>query len=147
MEFSLIIENQPAPVLELALNGRRSGLGSIDLPKFGVKLDEKVQYRWYVSLVPDPETRSKDVVATGVIEFVQAQASCRNRLNGMTTIERVAAYGAEGMWYDALECAARNYKVQNPDPELNQVLQQLLKDAGLSQVASEILPIFSSTSH
>jgi hypothetical protein len=79
-----------------------AGLHRIDLTTLGVKLTPGTEYQWYVSLVPDPEERSSDVVAGGGVELVEA-APLEKELAAAPAEERVLVLARNGIWYDAVD--------------------------------------------
>lgn len=104
------------PLLERALPGPLApGLQRIDLADLGVSLAIGPEYEWSVALVIDPEERSKDLVTTGWIRRVAEP----ERPAG-----DVATRAAHGLWYDALDAAAR-------DPAGGPALAALLTQVGL----------------
>jgi hypothetical protein len=104
------------PLVERALGGPLvPGLQRIDLADLGVSLAIGPEYEWSVALVVDPEERSKDLVTTGWIRRVPAPELPSGD---------AATRAAHGLWYDALDAAAR-------DPAGRPALAALLSQVGL----------------
>jgi hypothetical protein len=55
-----------------------------------------------VALVPDEQTRSSDVIASGMIERIAMPEGLAERLVGAGRREQVNLYAQAGIWYDAL---------------------------------------------
>lgn len=86
------------------------GFQQIDLARYGVRLSPGVEYRWYVSVMPDKKSRSKDIVAGATIRFVDG--------------------AAKEAWYDELHRAYRQYQADPADEAASRALAQLLMEAG-----------------
>jgi hypothetical protein len=104
------------PLVERALGGPLSpGLQRIDLAELGVSLAVGPEYEWSVALVVDPQERSRDLVTTGWIRRVAEPDPPAGD---------AATRAAQGLWYDALDAAAR-------DPAGGPALAALLSQVGL----------------
>lgn len=67
--FTLEDTTRYQPIVERTLPApTKAGIQMIRLSDFEHMLEERVQYRWHISIVVDPESRSKDIHAMGVIE-------------------------------------------------------------------------------
>lgn len=137
IELTLIDEGSIDPLVDAKLaRPSAAGLQRIRLADFGVTLEPGQEYQWSVSVVPDPEDRSKDVVTTGWIERVPAPAGLADRLAAAGSGEVVAVYGEAGLWYDMLDAAAAPVG-ERPDADLSRrQLGTLLEQAGLPAEAA-----------
>ena len=71
IRFSLLDKRRIAPVADVPLSSPTGpGLVAIRLKDYNIVLEEDMQYRWYVSVVQNPDSHSKDIVAGGIIERV-----------------------------------------------------------------------------
>jgi hypothetical protein len=85
--FTLSNDRDIDPALRVELPGpHASGLASVDLARFGVSLEPGVVYRWYVTVVVDPERPSINPTSSAAIERL---GSGDPRL--------------AGLWYDAYD--------------------------------------------
>jgi hypothetical protein len=88
-----------------------------------------VTYRWSVAIVFDPVQRSRDVIATGLIQYVRpSPAPVR------TDDEASAQLNARnGYWYDALADLSRDI---DRWPNRRALRADLLEQVGLTQPAA-----------
>src|SRR5262245_5663919 len=69
------------PILETRLPAPVTpGVHRIRLADHGVRLEPGVPYRWFVTIVPDSDRRSKDILAGGAIERVEPPAGLPAKL-------------------------------------------------------------------
>src|SRR5680860_666756 len=81
LEFTLIDETEVTPIIEKRLSSpTESGIHIIRLADYDQKLEKGKTYQWFVSLVSDPEHRSADILAGGMIEVGDAPASLTEEL-------------------------------------------------------------------
>jgi hypothetical protein len=99
-----------------------------------VDLKEREQYRWFVTLVIDPEKPSQDVVAGGMIERIPFDEACMLEMPCSWTtcqLEAVYRYAESGLWYDAIACLVELME-QEPDKQsLQRMLDHLLRQSGV----------------
>jgi len=93
------------PLLEKTLGKQwPAGISGLALRDVGVSLKPGVTYRWSVAVVFDPVQRSRDVIATGLIEYVRPSPGPI-----LTDDESAAQLSARnGYWYDALADLSRD---------------------------------------
>jgi hypothetical protein len=112
--FSLTNEDEIDPLIRAEIERpTRAGLQRIDLSKFDFDLETGTEYEWSVALVPDSESRGRDLVTLGWIERVDAVAlGWIERVEGPEALVAAApdagALAAAGLWYDAVEAADEN---------------------------------------
>src|SRR5919108_5443556 len=59
------------PLLETRIRGPvQPGMQRVRLADYGVRLSPGVPYRWFVALVVDPDSRSRDMLAGGTVERI-----------------------------------------------------------------------------
>jgi hypothetical protein len=133
---TLTDEQGVKPLLDLSLSPPiKAGVQRVRLADHGVHLAPGVQYQWAVSLVPDPEHRSKDSIAAGSIKRVEATNAVQTKL-AQTNKAGVAAFYAEsGLWYDAVAAVSDLIAEtpQNPAPRIQRA--SLLEQVRLPEVA------------
>ncbi|MCH7781190.1 MAG: DUF928 domain-containing protein [Acidobacteria bacterium] len=136
-ELTLIDEASIEPLVDQRIaSPKKSGIQSIDLSKYGVKLKPGEEYQWSIALVPDPEDRSKDVVSSGWIERIAEPKGIEDRLSKAGPSGAASVYGTEGLWYDTL-AATHAQLIRNPDdPRHRQQLSTLLGQVGLPDSAA-----------
>lgn len=136
-ELTLIDESSIEPLVDRQITSpKNAGLQSIDLSRYGVKLQPGEEYQWSIALVPDPEDRSKDVVSSGWIERIAEPEGLEGRLSKAGPSGAASVYGTEGLWYDTL-AATHAQMIRNPDdPRHRQQLSTLLVQVGLPDSAA-----------
>ena len=85
-----------------------AGIGHFKIPD-GINftpLKEGDTYHWYISLVCDPDDRSRDITVSGWLERIPLDPDLAIQLNNLTGIDRSQAFAQNGVWYDALEILA-----------------------------------------
>jgi hypothetical protein len=135
--FTLTNTESIKPLYEGALPGpAKEGFHSIDLKALGLTLEPDVQYRWHVAVERDPDSRSKDIVAGGIIERCEFTACLAEVQPNLTcTQQSVVDNMRGGLWYDAMGCLCHLIDVHPTDPSLRRLRAHLLKQVGLHGVA------------
>jgi hypothetical protein len=137
IRFTLIDHRQIKPLHEGPLpTPKDAGIQVVNLKDFGLALEPDVQYRWYVSIVRDPNSPSQDIVAGGVIERCELSA-CLTETPVHVTCDResVIANAGAGFWYDAMGCLCSLINENPIDGDLRRLRAGLLKQVGLNAVA------------
>lgn len=123
------------PVLERALPAsRHAGIHCIRLRNYGLDLKEQEQYRWYVTLVIDPDRPSMDIVAGGMIERIPFDEACMLNMPCSWTsceLEAVYRYADSGLWYDAIACLVDLIEQDRDKNSLKRMLDHLLRQSGV----------------
>jgi Domain of Unknown Function (DUF928) len=123
------------PVLEVTVPAPvRPGVHLIRLADHAVKLASGVAYRWYVAVVPDPDRRSKDILAGGTIERVERPAGLDAKLTQTAKAQLPAIYGEAGLWYDAVQAISELIDATPNDPGLRKQRSAMLVQVGLPDV-------------
>jgi len=131
-ELTLLEDNKVKPLVQVtAERSLKAGIQRVRLSDHGVKLLPGVEYQWVVALITDPDNRSSDLVASGMIKRIEAVADLKKNLSVATPKDLPGVYAGAGIWYDALSALSDRIEV---DPG-NQVLQEsrsdLLRQGGL----------------
>lgn len=136
--FTLENRQLVKPVLEVPLKSPTCpGVQMIRLTDYNKSLDEAVQYQWHISVIVDPDSRSKDIHAAGYIErvpypqaLIEGRVSqCRDPLNA------VCLYAEAGLWYDAIMVISDLILGHPKDRVLRLIRASLLEQVGLTDVA------------
>jgi uncharacterized protein DUF928 len=124
------------PLLDLKLNPPANpGVQRVRLADHGVHLAPGAQYQWAVALVPDPNHRSKDIVAAGGIKRIEATDDLHAKLAQANKGEAAAIYAEAGLWYDAVTAVSELIATAPQDPALRTQRAALLEQVRLSEVA------------
>ena len=137
LEVTLINDENIDPELEeIIASPGSAGIQSIDLAKSGAKLKTGLEYRWFVSVVADPDQRSNDIVASGTIQRIKPEATLKDRIKGADERSLVRVYAEEGVWYDAIDTLSRMIEKSPDDSALRQQRAALLEQVGLQAAAN-----------
>jgi hypothetical protein len=114
----------------------RAGIQSINLKDMNIVLEPEVQYRWYISAIPDPKSPSKNIVAGGMIERCEF-STCLVEMEVDLSCDRqsVLRNALRGFWYDAMACVCELIDANPSDQALRRQRAALLNQIGLSGVA------------
>jgi hypothetical protein len=137
IEFTLFDQLSDEPEVEAVLaTPDHVGIQRIRLADHGVELKPGAEYEWSVTLIVNPEKRSKDVVVTGWIDRIEQSGPLTARLESESDLRAAAIYAEEGIWYDSF--AALNDQIDgNPgDANLRTQRVNVLRQVGLDQVAT-----------
>jgi hypothetical protein len=135
-EFVLMAETDYEPLVETELTAvDAAGIQRIALADFDVRLKPDVPYQWSVAVVMDEGQRSGDVLASGMIEYVEPPAGIKTRAGNASGEERIRVYAGAGLWYDALQSLDELIREGTDVERMRQVRGSLLEQVGLEQVA------------
>ena len=138
VEIAISDPNATEPLLEKTLPAPvTKGVHSINLASHGVKLAPNVAYRWSVTVVPDANRRSRDILSSGIVERVAAPADLSAKLTSAPKERLPHIYAEAGMWYDALNAISSQLAATPNDAALRQQRAGLLTQAGLPEVNAE----------
>lgn len=122
------------PLLEQALPAVTSpGIQRVKLSDFGLELQQRVEYRWRISLVSDSENRQARAIAAGAIQRTNPWPKLQTRLQNQDALGRAHVYAEEGLWYDALEMLAESAEANRADPRVRRQRAALLDQVGLTE--------------
>ena len=111
------------------------GVQKVRLADYGVHLVPGKLYKWFVTLVVDPDRRSKDVLAGGAIERVASPEALAAKLPSDDKRKAAFAYAESGIWYDAIATLSDLVEAAPQDKALHQQRASLLEQAGLAEIA------------
>ena len=138
VEVTLIDDKGETPLIEYAVtNAKGPAVHRIDLAAHKVALKANVNYQWSISVVPNPNERSNDVMSGGALRRVAMPEGIASRRAQLTDKAQLArAYAAEGIWYDSIALYSELID-QNPgDRKLRAARASLLEQVGLREVAA-----------
>ncbi|MUG98826.1 DUF928 domain-containing protein [Scytonema sp. UIC 10036] len=97
-------------------------------------------YRWYLSMICEPNNRAKDIVVSGWIRRVQLDPSLTQKLEQIkTAADRADLYASAGLWQDALVTLAEDRYTQPNNSQLVTSWTKLLQTEKLEAIAQEPL--------
>jgi uncharacterized protein DUF928 len=136
IQFTLIDEHSIQALVERSVAApKRPGVQAIRLSDIDVALQPNVQYRWYISVIKDIGSPSRNIVSGGMIE--RCEFSECMVLDATTTCSPDAVFisAANGFWYDAMGCLSNLIELSPDDRGLRKQRAALLKQVGLHEVA------------
>jgi hypothetical protein len=126
------------PVLEARLAAPITpGVHRIRLADHDVRLEPGVPYRWFVTIVPDSDRRSKDILAGGAIERVEPPQGLAAKLAQARKEETASLYAEAGVWYEALTAISDLIESAPNDAVLRKQRATLLAQVGLPTVGED----------
>ena len=135
-ELTIIGKDKTKPVFRKIFDSADwSGIQKLELGDHRITLSKKIQYTWTVSIVPDPDHRSKDMIANGIIERIDPPGSLASSLVRKSQEDLVYILSEKGIWYDALEKITQLIESHPTKSEFRELRAELLDQVGLSEVA------------
>jgi hypothetical protein len=135
-ELTLLQENKVKPLVQVKVErSTKAGIQRLKLSDHGVKLNVGVEYQWVVALVTDPDNRSTDLIASGVIKRVEVPADLKEKISHSTPPSLPNVYAEAGIWYDALAALSDEIEAQPENKTLRQTRAELLRQVGLNTAA------------
>ncbi|MBY0397036.1 MAG: DUF928 domain-containing protein, partial [Thermoleophilia bacterium] len=105
------------PLVRTLLPGpHTAGLHAFDLAKHGAKLSPGVDYRWFVSIVIDPDRPSRNPVSAGSLRVAGEGDARRATVSSADASSRGNRFAELGLWYDAFDFYA-SLAEAHPDVE------------------------------
>ena len=114
-----------------------AGLTHLTLPETDEPLQAEQDYRWYLSVVCNPESRSEDLFVTGWIRRVQPTHDIEQQLATGTQQEHLALYKEKNAWLDALTTLCKLRREDPTDTDLSQDWNSLLAAVNLTQASTK----------
>lgn len=136
-ELTLIQENKAKPLVQVtAERSVTAGIQRVRLSDHGVKLSPGVEYQWVVALITDPDNRSSDLVASGMIKRVDASEDLKKSIAAASPDSLPGIYAEGGIWYDALSSLSDRIDADPANKALQETRADLLRQAGLKAAAT-----------
>jgi hypothetical protein len=106
-QFTISTASQPRPLIEVNIPApRQAGLYEIRAADYPVRLESGVLYTWSVSVILNPKSRSRDIVASASLLRTTADPTVEAALRAAPPNRRAAILAQAGLWYDAVGAAA-----------------------------------------
>ncbi len=137
--FTLLDYRKTASVADVALTSpTHPGFWAIRLTDYQIVLDEDVQYRWFVGVIPDPGSRAADIVTGGMIERVDPRLI--DYYGCQCDRDEVRFLLKAGIWYDGFACLIELIDANPSDRTLRRLREDLLKGS------TGLVPLLSARS-
>jgi hypothetical protein len=136
IEFTLIEVDSVLPLVKERIKGPdKPGIQCIRLADRPIRLRENMRYKWFITLVPEPNRRSKDVLSGGFIERIPVPRDLARKLRKAGKSGEPYVYAEEGIWYDALTAVSELIGKAPRDETLRRKRASLLEQVGLKEAA------------
>jgi hypothetical protein len=137
-QLTLTEPKKARPELSVTLEkSEKSGICGISLASQNVTLEPNITYRFSVALIPDPQNRSKDLLANALVKRVEPSAELTAKLKGAPPASQAALYAEAGYWWDALQAISTAIAAEPQNAQLRELRASLLKQAGLSDAVAK----------
>ena len=135
VEFTVMDPHGVQPILETQLPAPvTAGVHQVRLSDFNVRLAPGAAYRWFISVVPDPDRRSKDITAGGAIERVEMPEGLKAKVAQAAKSDLPSLYGEAGLWYDTVAAISELIEAAPQDQALRKQRTALLSQVGLTGI-------------
>jgi len=135
VELTVMDPQGVEPILETKLPAPVTpGIHRIRLSDFNVHLAPGAAYRWFVSVVPDADRRSKDITAGGAIERVEMPADLKAKVAQARKSDLPSIYAEAGIWYDTVAAISELIDAAPQDQALHKQRTALLSQVGLTGI-------------
>jgi len=105
------------------------------LDGYDLKFEQGKTYQWFVSLIPDPARRSKDIIAGGMLEMERLPESIAEAVKQATPQDATKLLAKAGFWYDAMGVISQGIQANPTERALHDVRAALLEQVDLNTVA------------
>ncbi len=136
LEFTVVEAMGVEPILEVALSSPTdAGIHILSLAQYDLRLETGKTYQWFVSLIPDPARRSKDIIAGGMLEVKRLPENIAEAVKQATPQDATKLLAKAGFWYDAMGVISHGIQANPTDRALHDVRAALLDQVDLHTVA------------
>lgn len=145
LEFGLFNQDDEL-IFQTTLNTTgEAGVIGVDLAEMAAAptLKANESYRWYLSIVCDPDNRSGDIWVDGWVQRVDLPETLTARLEAAAPLEQVQLSLENELWYESVTQLAHLLQAQSKNVMVAARWQELLQSIGLEQVAA--LPLLPSS--
>src|SRR4030095_4028762 len=119
IELTLMDPQGIQPILETRLPSPiTAGVHRILLSDYNVRLAPGAAYRWFVSMVPDTDRRSKDIMTVGAIERVEMPEGLKAKVAQAAKSDLPSIYAEASLWYDTVAAISEQIEAAPQDQGL-----------------------------
>jgi len=135
VELTVMDPQGVEPILETRISAPvQAGVHRIRLSDYNVRLAPGAAYRWFVTVVPDADRRSKDILAGGAIERIEVSAELKAKLAQANKSDLPSIYAEAGLWYDTVAAISELIEAAPQDEALRQQRTALFSQVGLTGI-------------
>jgi Domain of Unknown Function (DUF928) len=136
VELTVMDPEGVQPILETRLPAPvKAGVHRVRLADHNIRLKPGAAYQWSVTVIPDSDRRSKDILAGGTIERVDVPGDLKTKLTTANKSELFSVYAEAGLWYDAVAAISEMIEAAPQDQALRKQRDALLTQVGLTGIS------------
>ena len=130
-QFTVSAPNVPQPIGEVDIPAPGgAGIYSVHTADYHVRLEPGVLYTWSISIILNPKSRSRDIVASATLLRTAPEPVLETALHAAPAKRRAALLAQAGIWYDAVTAAA-----ETEASDRHAALDALMNEVGLVEPA------------
>jgi hypothetical protein len=130
-QFTISTAARPNPIIEVNIpSPSGAGVYSLRTADYHVRLETGIFYTWSVSVILNPKSRSRDIVASASLLRTPGDPAIDAALRTAAPSRRVAFLAQSGLWYDAVAAAAEAAALDR-----HTALDALMDEVGLVEPA------------
>jgi Domain of Unknown Function (DUF928) len=131
IQFTISVPLQPKPIVEVNVPAPRdAGVYGLRLTDYHVQLQPGVLYTWSVSVILNPGSRSRDIVASASLLRIAVDPMLGPPARATPASGRAGLLARAGLWYDAVAAAAETASAGQ-----DATLRALMREVGLLEPA------------
>jgi hypothetical protein len=135
VELTVMDPEGVQPILETRVTTPvEAGVHRVRLADHNIKLKPGEAYRWFVTVVPDSNRRSRDILAGGAIERIDVPSDLKSKLITAKKSDLPSLYADSGIWYDAVAAISDLIDGAPQDQALRKQRAELLSQVGLTGI-------------
>jgi Domain of Unknown Function (DUF928) len=135
VELTVMDPQGVQPILETRIPAPvQAGVHRIRLADYNIRLAPGAAYRWFVSVVPDADRRSKDIMTVGAIERVEMPEGLKAKVAQAAKSDLPSIYAEASLWYDTVAAISEQIEAAPQDQALRKQRTALLAQVGLSGI-------------
>ena len=135
VQITIVEPGMSEPLWTSEVKGSNAGLNQIELPDSLPDLVVGRRYRWSLTRLCSVRRGTESVVAKGWIERVAPTSANLGSTGSLD--DRVNAYAASGLWYDAIAKAAEGNLANGQSSALSPLVMTLLEQGGIKTILQQ----------
>ena len=126
-------------IYEAFLTTEGQGIISVEIPNDVESnlLQANQNYHWYLSMICNPQQRSRDLVVEGWMRQAAIDPAIETQLESLNVVEKADLYHEQGFWHDALSILVEEKNKPGKTALVTDKWSELLESVGLGDIATE----------
>jgi len=131
LELTVIHDEAIDPVFEGEVGAsNKNDIQGFSFSRNNISLEPGIEYQWFVSFSPDPQNRSRDIIAGGTIKRIELSPDVKKQMESATE-QQLAILASQGIWYDTVDLLSKMISKNPENEKLKEQRAALLKQVGL----------------